>query len=308
MKKDIFVNYFKEVIEFFINLCYCIISLKYTMEKSFLKWAGGKYRLLPKLIPLLEGFADKNIKNQTFIEPFLGSGTVFLNINKINNFILNDTNKDLINIFGFLQKDPEFIEKCLVYFKESSNDQDFFKFIVKRFNDFASAEQRAAMFIYLNKHCFNGLMRFNKSGFFNTPFGKYKTVSFPLGAFENMKKKINNNNISFLSRGFEIILENSGFGDIVYCDPPYVDINEQLSFKQYGKDVFGIPEQKKLALLAHEAAQRGAKVVISNHFTDFTKNLYKECSNYEVLEVKRSISSKGDDRKLVKEILAVYDF
>lgn len=277
------------------------------MEKSFLKWAGGKYKLLPKLIPLLESLEDKNVK-QTFIEPFLGSGTVFLNFNKVNNFILNDTNKDLIKIFQSLQEDNNFVEKASLYFKDINNDQDFFKKIVLQFNQLATPEQRAQMFIYLNKHCFNGLMRFNKSGYFNTPFGKYKSVAFPENSLNVMKNKIISNNVSFLSRSFEIILENSGFGDIVYCDPPYVDIDEQVSFKQYGKDIFGLEEQKMLAQLAWEAAQRGAKVVISNHFTDMTKKLYKNCSSYEVVDVKRTISSKGDDRKTVKEILAVYDF
>jgi DNA adenine methylase len=277
------------------------------MEKSFLKWAGGKYKLLPKLIPLLDSFEDKKLK-QTFIEPFLGSGTVFLNFNKVNNFILNDSNKDLIHIFSALQGDNDFIEKSSLYFKDLNNDQDFFKKIVVQFNQVATPEQRAQMFIYLNKHCFNGLMRFNKSGYFNTPFGKYKSVAFPREALTTMKAKIAINNVSFLNRSFEVILENSGFGDIVYCDPPYVDIDEQISFKQYGKDVFGLEEQKLLAQLAWEAAQRGAKVVISNHFTDLTKKLYKNCSNYEVIDVKRTISSKGDDRKTVKEILAVYDF
>lgn len=277
------------------------------MEKSFLKWAGGKYRLLPKIIPLLESLEDKKIK-QTFIEPFLGSGTVFLNFKKVNNFILNDSNKDLIHIFNSLQEDSDFIEKSSLYFNSLNNDQAFFKKIVAQFNQVATADQRAQMFIYLNKHCFNGLMRFNKSGYFNTPFGKYKSVSFPKEALENMKNKLTSNNVSVISRSFEFILENSGFGDIVYCDPPYVDMEDQVSFKQYGKNIFGLEDQKTLAKLAWEAAQRGAKVVISNHFTDLTKNLYKDCSSYEVLDVKRTISSKGNDRKVVKEILAVYDF
>ena len=277
------------------------------MEKSFLKWAGGKYKLLPKLIHILEKFEDKKI-NQTFIEPFLGSGIVFLNFNKVSNFILNDTNKDLIHIFNSLQEDNDFIEKSSIYFKDINNDPDFFKKIVVQFNRTATPDQRAQIFIYLNKHCFNGLMLFDKSGYFNTPFGKYKSVAFPRESLKTMKNKITSNNISFLSRSFEVILENSGFGDIVYCDPPYVDIDEQVSFKQYGKYVFGLKEQKLLAQLAWEAAQRGAKVVISNHFTDLTKKLYKNCSSYDAIDVKRTISSKGDDRKTVKEMLAVYDF
>ena len=120
------------------------------MEKSFLKWAGGKYKLLPKLIPMLEKFEDKKI-NQTFIEPFLGSGTVFLNFNKVSNFILNDTNKDLIHIFNLLQDDNNFVEKSSIYFKDINNDPDFFKKIVVQFNRVATPDQRAQIFIYLNK-------------------------------------------------------------------------------------------------------------------------------------------------------------
>ena len=277
------------------------------MEKSFLKWAGGKYKILPNLISVLDKFEDKKI-NQTFIEPFLGSGIVFLNFDKVSNFILNDTNKDLIHIFNSLQEDNDFIEKSSLYFKDINNNSDFFKKIVIKFNQSATPDQRAHMFIYLNKHCFNGLMRFNNNGYFNTPFGKYKNVDFPNLPLETMKDKITSNNISFLSRSFEVILENSGFGDIVYCNPPYVDIDEQISFNQYGKNVFGLKEQKLLAQLSWEAAQRGAKVVISNYFTDLTKKLYKNCSNYDVIDVRRTISAKGDEKKTVKEILAVYDF
>ena len=277
------------------------------MEKSFLKLAGEKYKLLPNLISVLEKFEDKKI-NQTFIEPFLGSGVVFLNFNKVSNFILNDTNKDLIHIFNSLQEDNDFIEKSSLYFKDINNDSDFFKKIVIKFNQSATPDQRAHMFIYLNKHCFNGLMRFNNKGYFSTPFGKYKNIDFPKLSLETMKDKITSNNISFLSRSFEVILENSGFGDIVYCDPPYVDIDEQISFNRYGKNVFGLKEQKLLAQLSWEAAQRGAKVVISNYFTDLTKKLYKNCSSYDVIDVRRTISAKGDEKKTVKEILAVYDF
>ena len=278
------------------------------MEKSFLKWAGGKYRLLPELIPAIHTLVDKKIKVQTFIEPFLGSGTVFLNVEGIDNFILNDSNQDLISLFALLKDDVDFIDKCSVYFKSTSNDREYFQNIVKKYNTVATTEQKAHMFLYLNKHCFNGLMRFNKKSFFNTPFGKYSTINFPQVALENMRDKLKNTNTSLLCRNFELILENSGFGDIVYCDPPYADLSEEISFKQYGKDVFTMEQQKQLAQSCFEAAQRGAKVIVSNHFTDFTKKIYNKCTSYKVLNVKRSISAKSDARKTVQEILAIYNF
>lgn len=277
------------------------------MEKSFLKWAGGKYRVLPQLLPILDKLVNHEIK-QTYIEPFVGSGTVFLNFNKVDNYILNDSNANLMNVFTQLKEKEDFLENIALYFKPSSNDKDYFQAIVRRFNSTLNMEQKAAMFIYLNKHCFNGLMRFNKRNLFNTPFGKYKVVNLPYETLIKMKEKLKNNNVSLLCRDYEVILENAKFGDIVYCDPPYVDIEEKDSFKQYGSDLFNLEDQRKLAHLALQAAQKGAKVVISNHYTHVTHKLYSQCSYYKTIDVKRSIAAQGQARKNVQEIIAVYDF
>jgi DNA adenine methylase len=275
------------------------------MEKSFLKWAGSKYRLLNELLPVLTSFIDPKIKNQTFIEPFVGSGTVFLNMSGIDNFILADNNSNLLNLYLDLQKNYEhFIEHAKKYFIEENNNVEAYKKLVAYYNsqDITDAE-KGYLFIYLNRHCFNGLMRFNKSGRFNTPFGRYKSPQFPEQSLQIMRDKIHNHQVQFMQADFSRVMENIKYGDIVYCDPPYVS-----SFNQYGSDLFGMEQQKNLAYLATQGAKRGAKVVISNHYNEITKELYKDCSEYKVVSVRRSIASRGEHRGHVEEIIAVYAY
>jgi DNA adenine methylase len=275
------------------------------MEKSFLKWAGSKYRLLNELLPILSEFVDSKIENQTFIEPFVGSGTVFLNMTGVDNFILADNNPNLFNLYMDIQKDYEhFIENAKKYFVAENNTPEAYKKLVTYYNSQEiTATEKGYLFIYLNRHCFNGLMRFNKSGRFNTPFGHYKNPQFPEESLRVMCDKIHGTNVQFFQADFSRVMENIKYGDIVYCDPPYVS-----SFNQYGSDLFGIAEQKQLATLAKKGAQRGAKVVISNHYNEVTKELYKDCDEYKVVSVRRSIASKGEHRGTVEEIIAIYAY
>ncbi len=268
----------------------------YKSKVPFLKWAGGKRKIIDKIKALLP-------EGQRLIEPFCGSATVFLNTDYSKNLIA-DTNKDVINIYHHLQqKETTFVEYASQFFIPANNDADKYYEFRKTFNETDNKQLRAALFLYLNKHGYNGLCRYNSSGGFNVPFGKYKKVSFPEAYIYEFIEK--SNNAEFVNQDFETTMANAKQGDVIYCDPPYVLSNDSNSSFKYQKNGFSIEQQKKLAELAEELAKKGIPVLISNHFTDFTKEIYKN-SEQITFGVKRTISCKGNDRQEASEVLALF--
>ncbi len=130
------------------------------MNKPFLKWAGSKYRVLPHILPLIG-------TPKRYIEPFAGSLSVALNVVALD-YIINDFNKDLISLYKFIIYNHDFINDCEKYFADNNNQVSFYYFR-NQFNTSLEPSERASMFVYLNRHCFNGLTRYNKSGEFNVP-------------------------------------------------------------------------------------------------------------------------------------------
>jgi DNA adenine methylase len=269
------------------------------MNKPFLKWAGNKFRVLPKLIPLI-GYPNR------FCEPFGGSLSVALNT-VAEEYILNDINKDLIDIYQNLlsSNSTQFISDCKRYF-ECNNQESYLKFR-KVFNESQNSYERASLFIYLNRHCFNGLSRYNKKGEFNVPFGKYDSPKFPIEEMENFIQFFGNKNIKLSSVSFNDISLYSTLekGDVVYFDPPYVPISDTASFTDYATEGFTHQQQVELAELCVSLANRGVKVVLSNHDLPLTRELYKDAQIYSI-QVTRTISAKGSSRKKANELIAVW--
>ncbi len=263
---------------------------------SFLKWAGGKRQIIDRIKAVLP-------EGKRLVEPFCGSATVFLNTDYQENLIA-DTNRDVINIFSLLQKEGrDFIDYCSQYFiPENNNAEQYYKFRTL-FNETQDQRQRAAVFLYLNKHGYNGLCRYNSSGGFNVPFGKYKKVAFPEAYLLDFLLKTKN--AEFIEQDFETTLTNTEREDIVYCDPPYVTSNASNQSFQYVKNGFSLQQQERLAQLAEETAARGIPVIISNHLTEFTREIYKN-AQLSTFSVRRSISCKGDQREQASEVLALF--
>lgn len=276
------------------------------MIKSFLKWAGGKSQSLYFLHQhmckrnILNGITN-NIEGR-FIEPFVGSGVVFMNIDA-DEYVINDVNTDLVLIYKALQVNGKaFIAMCEELFIPENNTPEKYNELRKEFNNTDVKDVRkGALFIYLNRHCFNGLCRYNKSGGFNVPYGKYDSVHFPkesLGkAIDKLKK------VLIFNRSFEDIMKMATVGDTIYCDPPYVPVSSTASFTDYAKTGFDYTNQVTLAQLAEESP---ANVFISNHDTEVTRELYKNANEIVEIEVTRYISANKDSRKPVKELLAIY--
>lgn len=195
-----------------------------------------------------------------YVEPFLGSGAVFLNTAYPKN-LLSDSNGDLINLFKVLAEGgPGFVEKCRELFTRQNNTAEKFYPFRNEFNSCANIERKSALFAYLNRHCFNGLFRYNGSGGFNVPFGRYENPYFPHEEMLSMAEKLQG--VELRTTDFRPVLEEAGEGDAVYCDPPYVPLSSTSNFTDYASGGFGPSDQADLAELALEAAQRGSTVVI----------------------------------------------
>lgn len=267
-------------------------------QRACLKWAGGKRKLLPYLLP----YFSKH-KHQRLIEPFLGSGIVFLNTN-YHKYLLNDSNPDLINFYKILTKSPKkFIAAAKKMFTLKNNHEKLYYHYREIFNQSGDPMERALLFLYLNRHSYNGLCRYNRAGKFNVPFGRYIRPYFPEAEmlFFSAKAK----NVSFTCADFEEVLNQAKEGDIVYCDPPYVPLSTTAKFTQYHNKSFTESAQKKLAEIALQLQEKNICTLISNHHTTFTENLYAQASQIKI-PVQRYISCKTESRATVYEILACY--
>ena len=278
------------------------------MNKPFLKWAGNKFRVLPHLIPHI---GDP----KRYIEPFGGSLSVALNISA-DEYILNDINKDLYCLYTNVDK--EFVGECRELFTDENNTRERYLELRKEFNSEQDCRKRAKLFLYLNKHAFNGLSRYNSKGEYNVPYGKENKDSktglivktkahFPEQELNYFRDVFSNRKVEFFNTSFsdEALYKNVSSGDVVYFDPPYIPVSDTANFTDYATEGFSYDQQVQLAELAESLANRGAKVIVSNHDTPVSRELYKNAQIYPI-EVRRSISAKGSSRKKANELIAVY--
>jgi len=284
------------------------------LKKPFLKWAGGKYKLLDLLIPEIG-------QPNNFVDVFTGGCSVSLNV-KSNNTISNDINRHLIGLYrSILCNDVSVFTE---YFTDENCTEESYNKLRNDFNTLVSENsdsiEKYKLFIYLNKHCFNGLTRFNRSGRFNVPFGRYTkddsddkiVIPFSEESIKNIKTEIQNfknsmDSCTFTCKNFDdmSLYENLGQDDVVYFDPPYLPLNKTSFFTDYfGK--FGLKEHEKLSEIATELKNSGIKTVISNSSAVETESIFKEGRFIEVLAT-RSVGANSETRKKIKEYIIVYD-
>jgi DNA adenine methylase len=268
-------------------------------QRPFLKWAGAKTRLIVAIRPFVPAGARR------LVEPFAGSGAVALNLG-FERTLLADANRDLIDVYRELRRGGEnFIAECAALFTEASNAADVFYARRVEFNAPTTDRRRkAALFVYLNRHGYNGLCRYNLRGGFNVPFGRYVAPYFPreqMRAFRALLPRCD-----LRCADFRTVLAEAGPGDFVYCDPPYVPATATANFTAYARTAFGPAEQVELAAGCRAARDRGATVVISNHDTPETRALYRDADARHRLLVSRHISSNGAKRTKARELLVVY--
>jgi DNA adenine methylase len=267
-----------------------------TKIRPFLKWAGNKYRCLHHILESLP-------KAHRLIEPFTGSGAIFMNTN-YPLYLLGEDNQDLINLFYYLKEEGHFfIDYCEAFFCEANNAAiNYYKFR-DQFNTAIDPRAKAALFLYLNRHGYNGLCRYSQKGNYNVPFGRYKKPYFPRKEMSYFHEK--SQKAQLVHGDFRNTFRAAKTGDLIYCDPPYAPIIQTSNFSSYTSKKFGKEEQMILANLAMESAEQGITVIISNHDTDFTRHLYRH-GEIRSFPVKRWISRHPQNRLPVQELLAVF--
>lgn len=267
--------------------------------RSPLKWAGGKKKVINDIANLLPTKGRKRL-----VEPFVGGGSVFLNLD-FEEFLLIDMNQDLISLFNLIKSQPtQFISDASNFFDTDNNQPEKYYEFRRQFNQSTDSYERSMLFLYLNRHGYNGLCRYNKSGGYNVPFGRYKHPYFPQKELEFFSEKAQK--ATFMQGDFETAFSQLQTDDVVYCDPPYSPINRTSNFTAYAGNSFTDEDQQRLVKCAEIARSNNIPTLISNHYVDFTRELYKDATKSKLFQVQRSISQKGTGRIKVKEILALY--
>ncbi|EFD0107128.1 TPA: Dam family site-specific DNA-(adenine-N6)-methyltransferase [Escherichia coli] len=266
-------------------------------ERSIFKWAGGKFGVLEQIFRYLP-------EGKRLIEPFVGGGAVFTNAGYQEN-LLNDVNADLINFYKTLQREAHSLITLAHRFFQDYNTQEGYLAVRNAFNKQVYDDlHRAAAFLFLNRHCFNGLTRYNQAGEFNVGYGKYKTPYFPLQEMEAFLGAEGRS--EFVCGDFAAVIEAAGEGDVIFCDPPYEPLPNTEGFTNYSGHDFKFEEQKRLVSLLTDAHRRGAKVLITNSGAPNIRELYHDNGfRVEPLFARRSVSCKGDTRGVAHDVIAI---
>ena len=266
-------------------------------SSGFLKWAGGKGQLVPELLHWIPASATN------YYEPFVGSGALYFALRKsdlIDNACLSDTNEELINAYKQVKENVEALARILSD-HQTKHSKEYYYEIRSLSPDEMPSLERAARMIYLNKTCFNGLYRVNKSGRFNVPIGSYKNPRIvDQYRLREASKLLQHAKVQV--RDFESVVEDAEPGDFIYFDPPYIPLSTTSSFTSYTKAQFGEAEQRRLASLCDELANRGIKWLLSNSDTPLTHALWAS-HNIEIVKATRAINSNASKRGQVTEVL-----
>ena len=230
---------------------------------------------------------------------------MFLNT-EFDRYHLADINSDLINLYNIVKmRTADFIRDAQLLFTPEGNNEICYYQRRTEFNTSTDAYQRALLFLYLNRHCYNGLCRYNLRGEFNVPFGRYRKPYFPeaeLLWFAERAQKA-----TFVCESYDVTLTSAGKGSVVYCDPPYAPLSATANFTAYHTNSFSLREQENLAALAAQlaASEHRIPVLISNHDTALTRLWYQDAVLH-VVKARRSISRSIAGRTKVDELLALY--
>lgn len=269
----------------------------------FVKWAGGKRQLLPQIRERL----PKQFNN--YYEPFVGGGAVIFDLLP-ENAVINDINKALINTYRQIRDYPEeFITRVQALDANMGDDLDTYYYSLREsYNDKLMKEEfdmeMATLFVYINKHCFNGLYRVNGKGLFNVPCNKARKISCDEESIRltaNYLKKV-----TILNGDFEVACKDAKKGDFVFIDSPYAPLNP-ASFEAYTKEGFDIESHKRVSRLFDELTKRGCYCMLTNHNTELINELYSNKGYIiDVVSVRRMINSDATNRKGKEVIICNY--
>jgi DNA adenine methylase len=295
------------------------------LVRPVLKWAGGKRQLLPSLRRFYpEAF-------RAYIEPFVGSGAVFLDLYNLGrlsagNVLLSDVNADVIGCYRAIRDEPEGVIRALEGFEQGHRRRGCALFYEVRDAQFNPARQRvlsssdpagaytaelAAMLIYLNRTGYNGLFRLNSRGEFNVPAGRYANPRICDGDnILRLSAAMRRARVRLETRAFEDAVAEAGCGDFVYLDPPYAPVSRTAAFTSYTAARFGPEEQLRLQRAVVSLAERSVHVLLSNSVAAQIRDLYEKSTEsrsaglrVRKVRARRAINSRASGRGEIFEYL-----
>ncbi|HDS1151335.1 TPA: DNA adenine methylase [Pluralibacter gergoviae] len=257
---------------------------------TILKWAGNKTAIMPELIKHLPA-------GPRLVEPFAGSCAVMM-ATDYPHYLVADINPDLISLYSVIKNKSELLITIAKGLFDKNNTAEDYYGIRKEFNcdRHWPAEWRAAMFLYLNRHCYRGLCRYNQKGQFNVPYGSYKSPYFPESEILAFAEKAQR--ATFICASYDETLALLQAGDVVYCDPPY-----DGTFSGYHTAGFTEDDQYHLASILERRSSEGHPVIVSNSDTSLTRSLYRNFTRHRIT-AKRSMGVAAGDSKSAAEIIA----
>lgn len=255
------------------------------LKPSWLRWAGSKWRALPALRPILE-----SREYEVYIDPFVGAGTIFLELAKPVQAVLADSNRDLISFYRFLKHDPNTLWKEIACFPSRISSK-FYKSTRERFNRLPRNLERAATFFFLNRTCYNGIYRINRRGEFNVPIGSRREFKYPsFDILERLSEKLQQAEI--LDCDFSQTSRYARPGSLYYLDPPYTAMGRARGYDRYSWPPFRKADLHRLENFVFDIVRRGADVVISYSGSKIPWFLPPQFSTRRY-KVFRSMSSNG---------------
>lgn len=269
----------------------------------FVKWAGGKRQLLERIV---EGMPQRYVN---YFEPFIGGGAVLFGLQP-ENALINDINESLINTYKVIANSPKQFIECVkeIDSKIGEDGKTYYYSLREHYNDKLMKDEfdieLAALFVFINKHCFNGLYRVNGKGLFNVPYNNSKRESIDEESIVAVSDYLKD--VTIMSGDFEVACQSAGNGDFVFLDSPYAPLNP-TSFESYTKEGFDIESHKRLARVFDELTERGCYCMLTNHNTDFINSLYgNKGYKIDVVSVKRMINSDASKRTGEEVIICNY--
>lgn len=282
--------------------------------KPFIKWVGGKSQLIDQLEAKLPADFD-NWENVTYIEPFVGGGAMLFYMlqtySNIKSAIINDINADLITCYKVVKGNPsqlidalQKVQKDYYALKTEDLRKQFYMLMRAEFNTKALDPIRnTTLFFFLNRTCFNGLFRVNKSGLFNVPFGRYETPTIcdPDTIYADSKLL---QNVEILTGDYQKTLAHASANTLFYLDPPYRPLNNTSSFNDYTKETFNDFAQQRLKAFCDKVEAAGHKFMLSN--SDCSDMFFDDLYSQYIIErvwASRSVNANPHKRGKLTEIL-----
>lgn len=277
--------------------------MKNATVSPFVKWAGGKRQLLAQIRERMPN------KYNRYYEPFIGGGAVVFDLLP-QNALINDINEALINAYVQIRDNSEafLLNVNKIDSAMWEDGKAYFYSMRDLYNKKLQREEYdielASLFVFLNKHCFNGLYRVNSKGLFNVPYNNTKRMSCDADIIRKTSAYLKT--LTITVGDFEVACTNATRGDFIFLDSPYAPLNP-TSFESYTKEGFTIESHERLARLYDELTERGCYCMLTNHNTEFIEHLYGgKGYTIDVVNVKRMINADASNRKGQEVIICNY--